>query len=313
MKMQHKILFLVSLPEDIISKMESEGHSYSECIGKIKANDNVVLKESIAPEDLKESVNFDITIIVAHHVKDNDIDALILAGNKQLHVSELIASFAEGFERFDKIIDLACCNASDIAQKIKELCPNSKVMAARLETGAETRLHIYPILFDYIAQHPEVDYREAYLHVLQQEKDKQKNKEKTGELLETTKLGTISTSAAPKKVYRNSPFQVKVYIHIDGNEADINAEINGYGYIPRKIRDLKLNNGDQILWELSFNTNPKPEYAKHILGADRKDIFWDSEKTKADYTFECFVEQEFEVNGFNGVLKTTVGKNEIAL
>ena len=308
MDMQHNILFLVSLPEYIVRGMESDGYSYSESINTIKANANVELRESITSKDLKDAGNYDITIIVAHH--DDNNDALVLADGKLLPISELVASFREGPDGFDKILDLAVCNSSDIARRIKQRCKNCKIMAAGDETGAETRLHIYPKLFEFIAKHPDVSYPESYLHVLRQEKEKQENKEKTIQLIETKKLGTMSTSAAPPRVCRNSPFPVKVYIHADADELDINAEIGDYR---RNIkRNLKLKNGDPISWNLSFNTDPKPyeDINKHILGAGLHSEIWNSEKPRIDYTFDCFLEPEFCLNGFNGVLKTAIGDKD---
>lgn len=95
---------------------------------------------------------------------------------------------------------------------------------------------------------------------------------------------------------------------MDGDELDINAEIGDYR---RNIkRNLKLNNGDSISWDLSFNTDPKPyeNLNKHILGAGSHSETW--KEPKIEYTFECFVEPEFSLNGFNGVLKTTIGDKE---
>lgn len=308
MDMQLNILFLVSLPEDKVRGMESDGYSYSESINTIKANANVELRESITSKDLMDAENYDITIIVAHHDEDND--ALVLADGKQLPISEMVASFREGPDGFDKILDLAICNSSDIAPRIKQRCKNCKIMAAGDEVGVETRLYIYPKLFEYIAKYPDVSYPEAYLHVLRQEKEKQENKDNTTQLIKTKKLGTMSTSAVPLQAVRNSPFPVKVYIHADGDELDINAEI---GNFRRNIkRNLKLNNGDSISWDLSFNTDPKPyeNLNKHILGAGSHQETWNSEKPRIEYTFVCFVEPEFCLNGFNGVLKTTIGDKE---
>lgn len=305
--MQPKVMFIYSLPQNKVAEMEQKLFNYSLFLSKIQGIEGVEVHE-LCEDFFSTTHKCQILIVLGEYLGDEQ--ALLLHDDSLFPLDELINKISISCNGVE-VIDMAFCYSGEWREKLKKLT-NALVNGNNEKTQVEARLQLYPLLLLRKDLGRE-NYKESYDIILDklEKKQNRRNPQELANLPESTKLGTMSTSAAPKTVYRNSPFHVKVYIHIDGNEADINAEINGYGYIPRKIRDLKLNNGDQILWELSFNTNPKPEYAKHILGADRKNIIWDSEKTKADYTFECFVEQEFEVNGFNGVLKTTVGKNEI--
>lgn len=305
--MQPKVIFLYSLPKNKVAEMEQKRFNYSLFINKIQGIEGVEVHE-LCEDFFSTTHKCQILIVLGEYMGGEQ--ALLLKDDSLFPLNELINKINISCSCVE-VIDLAFCYSGEWREKLKKLT-NALVNGNNEKTQVEARLQLYPLLLLRKDLGRE-NYKESYDIILDklEKKQNRRNPQELANLPESTKLGTMSTSAAPKTVYRNSPFQVKVYIHIDGNEADINAEINGYGYIPRKIRDLKLNNDDQILWELSFNTNPKPEYAKHILGADRKNIIWDSEKTKVDYTFECFVEQEFEVNGFNGILKTTVGKNEI--
>ncbi len=310
MQPSSRVIFLYSLPKSVVEPMQFKGVDYNSVIKEIGDYDGVEVYD-LNRDFFSKPHKCNLLIILGEFLEDKN--ALLLQDDTIFPLADLVNLIGSSFREVN-VIDCAWCYSGKgkTHDELKRLT-NALVNTINGYTGAETRLALYWLLLKDNKLLGRENYKGCYdkkLSDLGVYQDSM-NPKQLASLSEGTNLGTMSTSAAPKTVYRNSPFQVKVYIHKDGNEADLNAEIDGYGFIPRRIRGLKLNNGDQILWELSFNTNPKPEYAKHILGADRKNIIWDSEKTKADYTFECFVEQEFEVNGFNGVLKTTVGKNEI--
>lgn len=320
-KEQHKdILCLISLSDVTRQQMKENGYDPDKAIKELKAIDNVDVGD-ITMQTISTIFRYKLVIIICHHVRKSNIDVLELSDGTLLPVDSFVNAVVNAVNnRYTGLIDLCICDSENMAKSIKALSQTPDLYRIQYvneneETGVEYRLfQIYPKLlkfsFDPIEDY-HIRYREAFLKANEKaKKDQKKEIEDVSSLPEGTNLGTMSTSAAPETVYRNSPFHVKVFIHADGEEADIIAEIGNY---QRKIRrNLKLDDGKRICWDLSFDTDPEAyeNLNKHIRGAGSHSEIWNSEKLRIEYTFKCFVKPEFTLNGFNGVLKTTIGDKE---
>lgn len=253
-----------------------------------------------------------ILIILGEFFEDKN--ALLLQDDTIFPLEDLVNLVGSSFREVN-VIDCAWCYSGK-GKTHNELKQRTHALVNTINgyTAAETRLALYWLLLKENKLLGRDNYKDSYdkkLSDLGAHQDSMDSKQ-LASLSEGTKLGTMSTSAVPKEVYRNSPFPVKVYIHADGDKVDIVAEIDGYR--PHTISNLKLNNGDKISWELCFDTNPKPEYAQyleHIKGERSYFDTWNSDEPEIRRTFYFFVEEAFPLNGFNGVLKTIIGENKL--
>lgn len=306
--MQPKVFFLYSLPKNKVAEMEQKRFNYSLFINKIQGIEGVEVHE-LCKDFFSTTHKCQILIVLGEYMGGEQ--ALLLKDDSLFPLNELINKINISCSCVE-VIDLAFCYSGEWREKLVKLT-NALVRDIDKETQVEARLQLYPLLLKFKDLGRE-NYDESYDIILDKLEKKQnsRNPQELANLPESTKLGTMSTSAVPKEVYRNSPFPVKVYIHADGDKVDIVAEIDGYR--PHTISNLKLNNGDKISWELCFDTNPKPEYAQyleHIKGERSCFDTWNSDKPEIRRTFNFFVEEAFPLNGFNGVLKTTVGENKL--
>lgn len=322
-KEQHKdILCLISLSDATRQQMKENGYDPDEAIKELKAIDNVDVGD-ITMQTISTIFRYKLVIIICHHVRKSNIDVLELSDGTLLPVDNFVNAVVNAVNnRYTGLIDLCICDSENMAKSIKALSQTPDLYRIQYvneneETGVEYRLfQIYPKLlkfsFDPIEDY-HIRYRKAFLKANEKAKKDQKEEiEDVSSLPEGTNLGTMSTSAAPETVYRNSPFPVKVYIHADGDEIDINVEIDKYQ--KHRKRNLKLNDGDHIKWDVSFNTRPMSEYTqylKHIVGERSFTDTWKSDTSEIRHTFEFFMEDAFPLNGFNVDLKTTIGENEL--
>ncbi len=305
------ILFLISLPDDIKAGMKI---SYTEYISILRSIERIELRESISQSDLAMADKFPLVVIVGHNNVSEE--SLILENGTLLPWTSIISYLPVSCTN---TIDIGACKAKlgekSVAEAIKEHCPNiRRVQSPKRETKVEGRLMLYREMLPSIDH--DKDYYDVYCSKVTELKQRvirlKEGRKSQTETLKGTNLGTMSTSAAPWTVYRNSPFPVKVYIHADGDEIDINVEIDQYQ--KHRKRKLKLNNGDKISWELCFDTKPMPEYAKyleHIKGERSYFDTWNSDEPEIRHTFNFFIEEAFPLNGFNGMLKTTIGENKL--
>lgn len=311
----HKdVLCLISLTTEIRQKMIKNDYNPDDAKKKLKGIGVDVCDLTI--QNLSKINQYRLVIIICHHIQSQDIDALVLSDNTLLPVDVFVNAISK---EFTGLLDLAICQSKEMAYAIKALSKFSdsiRIQYVEDETDVEFRLcYIYPDLLKYFSFDPIDDYKERYIEAYRkavQYAIRRQNEEvkDPNSLPEGTKLGTMAASAVPPLAVRNSPFPVKVYIHADGEEMDICAEIEGYR---RHIkRNLKLNDGDQISWNLSFNTAPEPyeDLNKHILGAGSHSETWNG-NSRIDFTFDCFVRSEFRLNGFTVVLNTIIGKEEL--
>lgn len=306
--MQPKVIFLYSLPKNKVAEMEQKRFNYSLFINKIQGIEGVEVHE-LCEDFFSTTHKCQILIVLGEYLGDEQ--ALLLHDDSLFPLDELINKISISCNGVE-VIDMAFCYSGEWREKLKKLT-NALVNGNNEKTQVEARLQLYPLLLLRKDLGRE-NYKESYDIILDklEKKQNRRNPQELANLPESTKLGTMSTSAVPKEVFRNSPFPVKVYIHADGDKVDIVAEIDGYR--PHTISNLKLNNGDKISWELCFDTNPKPEYAQyleHIKGERSYFDTWNSDEPEIRRTFDFFVEEAFPLNGFNGVLKTTIGENKL--
>ena len=299
MQPKSRILFLIDLCEDIINKLKCKNFDYLSFLNTIRGFSHVDVYEEISAPFLGKAIDYSVVVLVAH--QENGIVKL-KDGEFSMH--EMVKLIPKDTS---SVIDIAICGSEIIEDEIISHCANALPITAVETTQIEFRIPLYSQLLSF--EYLDKSNYEALFKEIQESMQAglDLRTDKLGSFPSSTKLGTMSTSAAPPRVCRNSPFPVKVYIHADGDELDINAEIGDYR---RNIkRNLKLKNGDSISWNLSFNTDPKPyeDINKHVLGAGLHSEIWNSEKPRIEYTFDCFVEPEFNLNAFNGVLKTTIG------
>ena len=300
------ILFLISLPDDIKAGMKI---SYTQYISILRSIERIELRESISQNDLAIADQFPLVVIVGHN--NGPEESLILENGTLLPWASIISYLPVSCAN---TIDIGACKArlgeKSVAEAIKDHCPSiRRVLSPKKSTKVEGRLMIYREMLPSIDL--DKDYYEVYCNKVAELKRLKEGRKNQTETLKGTNLGTMSTSAAPETVYRNSPFPVKVYIHADGDELDINVEIKQYQQHKRK--NLKLNDGEEIKWDISFDTDPMPEYAKylkHIVGERTFSDVWKSDNPEIRRIFNFFVEEAFPLNGFNAVLKTTIGENE---
>lgn len=302
MQPKSKVLFLIDLCEDTINKLKHKNFNYLSFLNTIRGFSHVDVYEEISAPLLGKAIDYSVIVLVAH--QENGIVKL---KDGALSMHEMVRLIPKDTS---SVIDIAICGSEMVEYEIISHCPNALPITSVETTQIEFRIPLYSQLlsFEYLGKS---NYEALFKEI---QKSMQAGldlrADKLASFPSSTKLGTMSTSAVPLRVCRNSPFPVKVYIYADGDELDINAEIGDYR---RNIkRNLKLNNGDSISWDLSFNTDPKPyeNLNKHILGAGSHQETWNSEKPRIEYTFDCFVEPEFSLNGFNGVLKTTIGEKD---
>lgn len=306
--MQPKVIFIYSLPKNKVAEMEQKRFYYSLFISKIQGIEDVEVHE-LCENFFSTTHKCQILIVLGEYLGDEQ--ALLLHDDSLFPLDELINKISISCNGVE-VIDMAFCYSGEWREKLKKIT-NALVNGNNEKTQVEARLQLYPLLLLRKDLGRE-NYKESYDIILDklEKKQNRRNPQELANLPESTKLGTMSTSAVPKEVYRNSPFPVKVYIHADGDKVDIVAEIDGYR--PHTISNLKLNNGDKISWELCFDTDPKPEYAQyleHIKGERSYFDTWNSDEPEIRRTFNFFVEEAFPLNGFNGVLKTTIGENKL--
>ena len=306
--MQPKVIFIYSLPKNKVAEMEQKRFNYSLFISKIQGIEGVEVHE-LCEDFFSTTHKCQILIVLGEYLGDEQ--ALLLHDDSLFPLDELINKISISSNGVE-VIDMAFCYSGEWREKLKKIT-NALVNGNNEKTQVEARLQLYPLLLLRKDLGRE-NYKESYDIILDklEKKQNRRNPQELANLPESTKLGTMSTSAVPKEVYRNSPFPVKVYIHADGDKVDIVAEIDGYR--PHTISNLKLNNGDKISWELCFDTNPKPEYAQyleHIKGERSYFDTWNSDEPEIRRTFYFFVEEAFPLNGFNGVLKTIIGENKL--
>lgn len=306
-----RVIFLYSLPKSVVEPMQMKGVDYKSVIKMIGDFDGVEVYD-LNRKFFSKPHNCNILIILGEFLEDKN--ALLLQDDTIFPIADLVNLVGSSFREVN-VIDCAWCYSGKgkTHDELKKLT-NALVNTINGYTAVESRLALYWLLLKdnkLLGRDNYKDFYDKKLSNLGAYQDSM-NPKQLASLSEGTNLGTMSTSAAPETIYRKSPFPVKVYIHAVGDEIDINVEIKQYQQ--HKRRNLKINNGDQVRWEINFDTEPKTEYAKYLEYIKGERLFydtWKSDNPELRHTFNFFVEEEFPLNGFNGVLKTIIGENKL--
>lgn len=292
--MQHrKILFLISLP--VTSEFQDDSTAVNECLDELRQL-HVDVREHIWREDIAEANNYDVVIVVAQ--RDISSDKLVLADGTML-IKDFVSSIPSDFKG---IIDFSSCYSATAFNAIKDRCPQCKVQVAIVETHLLRRLIIYPSLVEYLYDNPTIDYAVAYKEVskaLDNAMDENDNKD--SDIVHMTHLGEqITSTYAPEKVMRDSPFKIMIFLHYDAEKKVVkvkaqrwqtNATLRNEYEIP-----ISLKENDKISITLSFDSTDdanikvkNEEYHKTVTLKADKDI---------EEAFVVTVLSGFKGNGF---------------
>lgn len=267
----HKdVLCLISLTTDLRKKMTNKGYDPDDAIKKLKGIGVDICDLSI--QSLSKIEQYKVVIIICHHIKSQDNDALVLSDNTFLPVDVFVHTIST---EFTGLLDLAICDSKAMAYEIKALSkyPDAlKIQYAEEETDVEFRLcYIYPNFLKNFS-FAQIDdykqrYREAYLEAIEEAEREQKEKVKDINLLPAgTKLGdstessndSINTSVfMSKEVTRGEFFKLQIKMHLDIDTGTLyleDAEGNDPNTVRRKknvaIKNIQI--GDELTLNLCF-------------------------------------------------------------
>lgn len=263
-------LCLISLTTDLRKKMTNKGYDPDDAIKNLKGIGVDVCDLSI--QSLSKIEQYKVVIIICHHIKSQDNDALVLSDNTFLPVDVFVHTIST---EFTGLLDLAICDSKAMAYEIKALSkyPDAlKIQYAEEETDVEFRLcYIYPNFLKNFS-FAQIDdykqrYREAYLEAIEEAEREQKEKVKDINLLPAgTKLGdstessndSINTSVfMPKEVTRGEFFKLQIKMHLDIDTGTLyleDAEGNDPNTVQRKknvaIKNIQI--GDELTLNFCF-------------------------------------------------------------
>ena len=302
--LQPSVLFLISLP---MTEFENLREPIVECIRELREQ-HVEVREHIWPDDLADAGTYDIVIVVAH--RDLNSDNLVLADGEMP-----MSTFVDAFTDFKGFIDFSTCYSDTVAAAIKKHNPACRVQTALYMVPLLRRILIYPSVVRHLNDHPEIDYGKAYRDVAQSF-DLLIEENKSQLMASSTNyLGTMSSLGYPSIVKCNSPFLVQFFIHsdADGVVLQITSDIRNSQRHSRILKrlDVHLDDVDNIISRLAFNTDPFPDYVSFLLGGGEKPVVWDSDKKMGRAVFNCGVKEGFPLDAFNGTLSTIVNGDPI--
>lgn len=268
-KEQHKdILCLISLSDVTRQQMKENGYDPDEAIKELKSIDNVDVGD-ITMQTISTIFRYKLVIIICHHVRKSNIDALELSEGTLLPFDSFVNAVVNAVNnRYTGLIDLCICDSENMAKSIKALSQHPdlyKIQYAEKDTGVEFRLcYIYPKLLQYFSfdsiKDYRIRYRESFLEAIEKAKKDQKEEiEDVSSLPEGTKLGgtesseDIATSVfAPKEVKATYKFPIQVFLYFDSEKGTLVAKAKAEGVdpdtMPRLIQEpLKnIHAGDMI-------------------------------------------------------------------
>ena len=308
----HKnVLCLICLTTEIRQKMIENNYNPDNAIKKLKGIGVDVCNLSI--QNLSKINQYKLVIIICHHRKSQDIDALVLSDNTLLPVDGFVHAIST---EYTGLLDLAICQSKEMAYEIKALSkyPNAlKIQYAEEETDVEFRLcYIYPDLMKSFSFEPTENYRERYREAYQEAVQYaiEKQTMDPSSLLEGTKLGTNSifkkaSIGAPTFAERNTPFLITIIIHKYRDKEFIKAQISGSqedATIKREKDDIKIKNGDKINISLSFDSDE----TYNLKGEGKEQRIWNDDCGEAEVSFSVTVLPKFTLNAFNAVIDLDV-------
>ena len=320
-KEQHKdILCLISLSDVTRQQMKANGYNPDEAIKELKAIDNVDVGD-ITMQTISTIFRYKLVIIICHHVRKSNINALELSDNTLLSVDRFVNAVVNAVNnQYTGLIDLCICDSEIMAKSIKALSQYPDLYRIQYvneneKTGVELRLcHIYPKLlkfsFDPIENY-HIRYREAFLKANEKVKKEQKEEiEDVSSLPEGTNLGTMATGEQPFEVKRNSRFYIRVIFHDESEEEIKRDNIKDAWNIPYRIKKpilKELKDGDTVHLDLRFDTD-NPEMTKFLHGGGEYSFLFIKDAENIG-RYECFVEAGFREEIIHGTLKIKINDN----
>lgn len=309
-KEQHKdILCLISLSDATRQQMKENGYDPDEAIKELKAIDNVDVGD-ITMQTISTIFRYKLVIIICHHVRKSNIDALELSDGTLLPVDSFVNAVVNTVNnRYTGLIDLCICDSENMAKSIKALSQHPdlyKIQYAEKDTGVEFRLcYIYPKLLQYFSfdsiKDYRIRYRESFLEAIEKAKKDQKEKiEDVTSLPEGTKLGGAESSEDvktsvffPNEVVRGEFYKLQIILHLDVDTGTLYFDI-AKGNDP-KTADRKTNvvlknvyKGDYLLLNLSFLDGENRRPTKQLIADERDELTFEDDH----YTKEIIVNDE---------------------
>ena len=290
----HKdVLCLISLTTDIRRRMIENDYNPDDAIKKLKGIGVDVCDLSI--QSLSKIEQYKVVIIICHHIKSQDNDALVLSDNTHLPVDVFVQAIST---EFTGLLDLAICQSREMAYEIKALSKNPdalKIQYAEEATDVEFRLcFIYSGLLKNFSFNPIDDYkqryRKAYLEAIEEAEKEQKEKVKDpNSLPEGTKLGTNETVTMPYEMEKEKDYPITVYIHNnDYMHVNNNLKWENEGTSIRwDISSLALTIDEDYIIALTFDSD-------NIQGAGEKCFTWEGDTIIR--TFRIKVKNDFNGN-----------------
>lgn len=264
----HKnVLCLKSLNTKFRREMIKNNYNPDDTFKKLKGIGVDVCDLTI--QNLSKINQYRLVIIICHHIKSQDIDALVLGDNTLLPVDVFVHAIST---EFTGLLDLAICQSREMAYEIKALSkyPDAlKIQYAEEQSDVEFRCFIYPDLLKNFSFDPIDNYRERYRDAYRgaieaAEREQKKRVKDPNSLPEGTKLGTIDSSTSEKRVSvssqkfvrRNYSFPLYVCLHYDLEKEEIDTVIKEQNHDADdlvKIGKLKpIQKEDEVKIKLSM-------------------------------------------------------------
>ena len=309
MMAQHKkILFLASLPET--QEFQKHEANLSNCCQKLKGL-GVIIGEGITENSLRNILEFDLVIVLAHLDEENN--ELILKDSR-MGIDTFVNAIPENF---NGIIDFSSCHSAQWINCIKAKSPNCHVMGAMGQTTLPFRLYIYPFVIQMYLSNDNIAYNNAYTMVMDFVKKEMEARQKgtnveAGNAEGATKLGKqMSSIYAPAKVARNQAFMVQLFLHDDSisvNKITIQAKKfdPNTRCVETQTLPIKIRKGERIAVRLeTFSSQPEN------IRIDRpvKETIWNGQSVK--FQFNVIVSDSFAESSFIGNLLIEVNHEPI--
>lgn len=270
-----KVLFLISLPNS--PEFNAVSEQLESCIDAL-VKQGVIVRKKIDEESLSEIKDFDIVILVAHH--DEQQDALILEDGV-LSMADFVRYLPQNYMG---IIDMSSCYSAKYLRDIKTKNPNCHVQAPIGQTALQLRLFMYPYIVRLLIENHSLDYREAYLRVLDTVSEELQKGSYYGT---STKLGkTFSSIYAPECVSKGNPFLIQLFIHSEADGSAVELSATNYDsetrLVETSVLPIKLKRGDRLYARLDFITPHQDQVLIDDMLAT-KSIIWMNAMAKIQF------------------------------
>lgn len=299
--LQHRVIFLYSLPKSIVELMQRKGVDYQSVIKMIGDYDGVEVHE-LNKDFFSTPHKCNVLIILGEFMEHKN--ALLLKGDSIFPLADLVNLIGSSFEV--NVIDCAWCYSGKgkTHDELKKLT-NALVNTINGYTAVETRLAIYWLLLKENILLGRDTYKGFYDKVLSDLAAYQNgmNPKQLDSLSEGTNLGTMASGERPYEVERDSTFDINVIFHDESAEETIRSNISDAKNICYKIKEPILNEleeGETIVLDLHLECR-YPEMTKYLKGGGEY-LHTFKREAKSTISYECKVEAGFRLNSFSGIL-----------